>query len=145
LADDVVGDRAGHIEENVISTSGEPDQRIMLRAGHDEPFCALDLFVKAFDAWGNVIGNNVAPELRPKADDEVHSSRRGPWFTNGRDGRCKLFSFLRVQNIKLEVRMRGRSKSKDSSLRRVHAGDYIDTMAEIGYYAGSADSLEAMH
>ena len=50
-------------------------------------------------------------------------------FTNSRDGRCELFAFLRVQNIKLEVRMGGRSKSKDSSLRRIHAGDYSDSMA----------------
>ena len=78
----------------------------MLRAGHDETLYALDLFVKAFYARRNVIGNDIATELRTKADDEVHSSRGGPWFTNSRDGRCELFAFLRVQNIKLEVGMR---------------------------------------
>src|SRR5580765_719235 len=104
----------------------------MLRAGHDEPFCALDLFVKAFKAWRDVIGNDIAPQLGPKADDEVHSSCGGPWLTNGGDCGCELFAILRVQNIKLEVRMRGRSKSKDSSLRRIHAGDYSDSMSGIG-------------
>ena len=113
---------AGHIEENVISAAGQPYQRIMLRARHNESFRALDLLVKAFDAGRGVIGNHIAPQLRPKADDEVHSSCGGPWFTDGGDCRRELFAFLRVQNVKLQVGMRGRSKSEDSSLRRVHAG-----------------------
>ena len=107
----------------------------MLRAGHDETFYALDLFVKAFYVRRDVIGNDIAPQLGPKADDEVHASGGGPWFTNGGDRRCELFAFLRVQNIKLEVRMGGRSKSKDSSLRRIHAGDYSGSMSGIGRVA----------
>src|SRR5580692_8822055 len=114
--------RAGHIEDNVISTAGKPYQCIVLRAWHNESFCALDLFVKTLHACGGVIRNNLAPELRPKADDEVHSSCRGPWFSDSGDCRGELLGFLRVQNVKLQVRMRGRSKSEDSSLRRVHAG-----------------------
>src|SRR5882762_5571862 len=115
-------DRAGHIEDNVISTAGQPYHRIMLRAWHHESFCALDLFVKALDARRSVIGNNIAPELRPKTDDEVHSSCGGPWFTDRGNCRRELLAFLRLQNVKLQVRMRGRSKSEDSSLRRIHAG-----------------------
>src|SRR5580698_529707 len=115
-------DRAGHIEDNVISTAGEPNHRIMLRARHYKPFCAFDLVVKSLDAQRSVVWNNIAPELRPKADDEVHSACGGPWFTNGGDGGRELLAFLRVQNVELQVRMRGRSKSKDSSLGRVHAG-----------------------
>src|SRR5216683_2429510 len=94
----------------------------MLRAWHNESLSALDLVVKALHARNRVIWNNIAPELRPKADDEVHSSCGGPWFTNRGDCRRELLAFLRVQNVKLQVRMRGRSKSEDSSLRRVHAG-----------------------
>jgi hypothetical protein len=93
-------DRAGHIEDNVISTAGQPYQRIMLRAWHNEPFCAPDLFVKALDARRNVIGNDIAPELRPKADNEVHSSCGGSWFTDSGNCRHELFAFLRVQNVK---------------------------------------------
>ena len=115
-------DRAGHIEENVISTAGEPYQRIMLRGWHNEFFCALDLFVEAFDGRRGVVWNNIPPELWPKADYEVHSSGGGPWFADSGDGRGELLGFLRVKNVKLEVRMRGRSKSEDSSLGRVHAG-----------------------
>jgi len=115
-------DRTGHIEDNVISTAGQPYQRIMLRAWHDEILCALNLLVKARDARRSVIGNNIAPELRPKADDEVHPSGGGPWFTDSGDCRRELMAFLCVQNVKLQVRMRGRSQSEDSSLRRVHAG-----------------------
>src|SRR5258708_21139290 len=114
-------DRAGHIEDNVIRTAGEPYQRIMLRARHDESFFALDLFVETFYARRGVIWKNIAPELRPKADDEVHSSCGGPWFTDSGDYRGELLASLRVQNVKLQVRMRGRSKSEDSSLRRLHA------------------------
>src|SRR5271156_448719 len=115
-------DRAGHIEDNVISTARQPYQRIMLRAWHDESFCASDIAVKAPDARRSVVGNNIAPELRSKADDEVYSPCSGSWFTDSGDCRGKLLAFLRVQNVKLQVRMRGRSKSEDSSLRRVHAG-----------------------
>src|ERR1700745_3485824 len=112
---------AGHIEENVKSTAGQPHQRIMLRAWHNESFCALDLFVKALHTRRRVVWNNIAPQLRSKADDEVHSSGSGPWFTDSGNCRGKLLPLLRVQNVKLQIRMRGRSKSEDSSLRRVHA------------------------
>jgi hypothetical protein len=93
-----------------------------LRAWHNESFCTLDRVVKALHARRGIIRNNIAPELRPKADDEVHSSRGGAWFTDSRDGRGELLALLRVQNVKLKVGMRGGSKSEDSSLRRVHAG-----------------------
>src|ERR1700674_4792524 len=66
---EVMDDRAGHIEDNVISTAGQPYQRIMLRAWHNESFCAFDLVVKALHARRGVIWNNIAPELGPKADD----------------------------------------------------------------------------
>src|SRR5258708_27002202 len=94
----------------------------MLRAWHNKSVCALDLVVKALQTRRGSIWNNVAPELRPKADDEVHSSCGGPWFTDSGDCRGELLAFLRVQNVKLQVRMRRGSKSEDSRLRRVHAG-----------------------
>ena len=119
-------DRAGHIEDDVISTAGQPYQRVVLRGWHDESFCALDRFVKTLDARRRVIGNNIAPELRPKADDEVHSSGGGAWFTDGGNCGRELIAFLGIQNVKLQVRMRGRSQSEDSGLRRVHAGHYIE-------------------
>src|ERR1700679_2231327 len=115
-------DRAGHIEDDIIRTAGEPYQRIVLRAWHNKFFCSLDCVVEALHARRRVVWNNIAPELRPKADDEVHSSCGGPWFTDSGDGRGELLAFLRVQNVKLQVRMRGRSKGENSSLRRVHAG-----------------------
>src|SRR5579859_1006066 len=100
----------------------------MLRAWHDESFCALDLVVKALHARRSILWSNIAPQLRPKADDEVHSSCGGPWFTDSGDCRGKLLALLRIQNVKLQVSMRGRSKSKDSSLRRVHAGIISSTI-----------------
>ena len=126
-------DRAGHVEDNVISTAGQPHQGIVLRGWHNESFCAVDLrapdrVVEAFHALRRVVRNNIAPELRPEADDEVHSSRSGPWFTDSGDCRGELLAFFRVENVELEIRMRGRSKSEDSSLRRVHAGIISDTI-----------------
>src|ERR1700722_8605758 len=121
LAREVMDDRAGHIEDNVISTAGQPYQCIVLSAWHDESFCALDLLVKALYAWRRVIRNDIAPKLRPKADDEVHSSCGGPWFTDRGNCRGELLAFLRVQKVKLQVRMRGGSKGEDSGLRCVHA------------------------
>src|ERR1700722_7316505 len=97
--------RAGHIEDNVICTAGQPHQRIVLRGWHNESFCAVDLVVKPLQARRGVIWNNVAPELRPKADDEVHSSCGGPLFTDSGDRRGELLVFLRVQSVKLQVRM----------------------------------------
>src|SRR5271167_3976382 len=94
----------------------------MLRAWHNESFCAFDLVVEALYARRSVVWNSIAPELRPRADDEVHSACGRPWFANSGDCRGELFAFLRVQDVELQVRMSGRSKSKDSSLRRVHAG-----------------------
>src|ERR1700744_6521738 len=117
-----MNDLAGHIEDNVVSTAGEPHQRIMLRIGHHESFCALDLFVKALHTRRGVIRNDIAPELRSKANDEVHSSSSGPWFTDRGDGRGELLAFFRFAKIKLQVRVRRGSKSEYSSLRRVHAG-----------------------
>src|ERR1700689_2147370 len=117
-----MNDRARHIEDDVISTAGEPYQRVMLRAGHNEAFCALNLVVEALHLERGVSWRNRPPELRPKADDEVHSSGSGPWLTDGGDCRGEFVAFLRVQNVKLQVRVRGRPKSEDSSLRRVHAG-----------------------
>src|SRR5262249_20335663 len=92
----------------------------MLRAGHDESFRAPDLLVEALDSRGSVIGRDVAPKLGPKTDHEVHSSRCGPGFANGGDCRSELFVLRRIQNVKFQVRVRGRSKSEDSSLRRIH-------------------------
>jgi hypothetical protein len=121
-------DRAGHIENNVLSAAGQPYNRIMLRAWHNKSFCALDLFVEALHARRRILGDNLAPELRPKADHEVHSSRSGTWFTDRGNRRGELPGFLRVQNVKLQVRMGGGSKREDSSLRRVHAGIILSTI-----------------
>jgi hypothetical protein len=112
-----------------MSTAGQPDHRIMLGGRHNESFCALFL-IEGLHAGGGVLWSKIAPELRPKADDEVHSSCSGSWFTDSGDGRGELLAFLRVQNVKLQVRMRGGSKSEDSSLRRVHAGIMINGSAE---------------
>ena len=100
----------------------------MLRAWHNEPFCTPDLAVKARDARRSVVRNNIAPELGPKADDEVHSSCGGPWFTDSGDCGHELLALLWVQNVKLQIRMGGRPKSEDSSLRRVHAGIIAGTI-----------------
>ena len=120
LAGKIADDRAGHIENDVIGTPGQPYQRIMLTARHDESFSAPDVAVKAHDAWRRVIWNNIAPEFRPEPDDEVHSSRGGARFTDRSDRSGKLLAFLRVQKIKLQIRMRGGSKRKYSRLGRVH-------------------------
>ena len=69
----------------------------MLRAWHDESFFALRL-VEAFNV------------------------RSCPLFVNRRDGRRELSAFRWVQNIELQIRVRGRSKSENAGLRRVHAG-----------------------
>jgi hypothetical protein len=78
----------------------------MLRAWHHESFCALDLSVKALHARRGIVWDNIAPKLRPKADDEVHSSRGGPGFTDSGDGSGKLLAIFRVQKVKLQVRVR---------------------------------------
>src|ERR1700685_4372824 len=93
----------------------------MLRARHNESFRALDLVVKALHVRRSIVRNNIAPKLRPKADDEVHSSRRGSRFTDSGDRRGELPVFLRVHKVELQVRVRRGSKSEDSSLRRIHA------------------------
>jgi len=99
-------DRARHIEENVISTAGQPHQRIVLRGRHDESFRALDRFVKTLDVRRNVVGNDVAPEFRAKADDEVHSSGGGAWFADrGNCGR-ELVAFLFIEDVEFQVSMR---------------------------------------
>src|SRR5579872_1764426 len=115
-------DRPGHVEDHIISTARQPYHRIMLRAWHSESFSALDIAVEAFDAGRGVIWYEITPELRPKADDEVHSTSGGSRFPDSGDCRRELFIFLPVHNVKLQVRMRGCSKSEDPSLRRVHAG-----------------------
>src|ERR1700733_11233550 len=94
----------------------------MLSAWHNESFRAPDFLVKALYVGRRVNGNDIAPQLGPKADDEVHSSRGGPWFTDRGDCRGELPAFLRVKKIELQVRVRGCSKGEDSGLRRVHAG-----------------------
>src|ERR1700733_14564693 len=108
-------DRAGHIEDNVIRTAGQPYQRIMLRAWHNESFCALNLFIKALHSRWGILWNKIAPKLGPKADDEVHSSGGGPWFADSRDGRGELLAFLHVQKVRVEGRVRRGRKSEDSS------------------------------
>src|ERR1700733_12534465 len=129
--------RAGHIEDNVIRTAGQPYQRIVLRGWHHESFRSMDLVVEALHARKRFLGNNLAPQLRSKANDEVHSSRRRPGFTDSGDCRGELPAFLRVQNVKLQVRMRGRSKSEDSSLRRVHTASISGTIL---FNASASDS-----
>src|ERR1700677_1633151 len=104
--------RACHIEDNVIRTAGQPYQRVVLRGWHNESFCAVDLVVEGLHARRGVIWINVAPELRRKADDEVHSSCGGPWFTDGRDCRGELLALLRIQNVKLQVRMEDVPRAK---------------------------------
>src|ERR1700722_2876692 len=117
----VTNNRARHIEDNVVRAAGEPHHRIVLRARHHESFNASDLFVEARHARWSVIRNKIAPELRPKPDHEVHSSRGGPRFTDGGDCGRELLALLCVQNVELQVSVRGGSQSKDSSLRCVHA------------------------
>src|ERR1700728_3879553 len=114
--------RAGHVEDNVISTAGKPYQRVVLRGRHHESFYALDLVIEASHVRRSVLWNNIAPEFKPKSDDEIYSSGSGPWFTDSGDIGGDLLAFLRVQNVKFQVRMRRRSKSENSSLRCVHAG-----------------------
>src|ERR1700691_1414412 len=105
-----MNDRAGHIEDNVISTAGQPYQRIMLSAWHYEALRAPDLLVKARYVWRRVIRNDIAPELRPKADDEVHSCCGGPRFTDRGDCRSELLAVLRGEEVKLQVGMGGGAK-----------------------------------
>src|SRR5215469_7593108 len=98
----------------------------MLRAGHNESFRAPDLFITARDSRRSVIWIDVAPKLGPKADYEVHSSYRGPWFADGGNCRRELLVLLRIHSVKFQVRVRGRSKSKNSSLWRVrHASSEL--------------------
>src|SRR5580704_17085227 len=92
----------------------------MLSAWHDEPFCASNLLVKPLHAGRGVVRNDSGPELRPKANNEVHSSRGGPWIPDCGDGGGKLAALLRIQKIELQVGMRGGCKSEDASLRGVH-------------------------
>src|SRR5215469_16536335 len=92
----------------------------MLRAWHNKSFFALDRTVEALNAGRRGVGNNIAPELRPKTNHEIHSSRGGPWLPDRRDCRSEPHGFRRIVEVKLQVRMRGGSKSEDSSLRRVH-------------------------
>ena len=113
-------DVAGHIEDHVIRTAGEPYERIMLRGRHNETFGALDRFVEALDAGRAVVWNDFAPELRPKGDDEIHASCGGPWFTDGGDSGRELPAFLRIEKVELQVGMRGGAKSEDAGLRGVH-------------------------
>lgn len=113
--------RTRHVKKNVISAAGQPHQCIMLCSRHHETFRALDLTVEAFDTRRNVIWNNLVPELRPESDDEVHSPRSGSRLANGRNCGGELPAFFRIRNIKLQIGVRGRSKSEDSSLRRLHA------------------------
>src|SRR5271155_2459861 len=94
----------------------------MLRTRHNESLYSPDLLVKTRHTCRSVVWNNIAPELRPKANDEVHSSRGGSWFTDRGDDRGELLAFLRIQNVKLKVRMRGGSESEDASLGCVHTG-----------------------
>src|SRR5262245_65155269 len=117
---DVMDDCTSHTEDNVVGTAGQPNQHIMLRARHNESFLSFYLLIKALDSRRNVIGKDIAPKLGPKTNDEVHSSSRGPWFADGGDCSCELLFLLRVQNVKFQVRVRGRSKREYSSLRRVH-------------------------
>src|SRR6516164_3757880 len=112
--------RPGHIEDNVIGTAGQPHQRIMLRARHNESFRAPDLVIKARDSRRSVIWKDIAPKLGPKSNDEVHSGCRGPWVPDGGDGSQKSLAFFRVQNAKPKIGMRGVSKSKDPSRGRIH-------------------------
>src|ERR1700749_2118764 len=94
----------------------------MLGGGHNESFYSPDFFVEAFHARRDVIRNDVAPELGPETDDEVHSACGGPRFTDRGDCRGEALALLRIQKIKLQVSMRGGAKSEDAGLRRKHAG-----------------------
>src|ERR1700684_2887985 len=94
----------------------------MLLAWHNESVCAPDLLITPHPRR-RVMRNNFSPELWPKADDKVHSSCGRARFTDSGDCRGELPDFLRVQNVRLQVRMRARSKSEDSRLGRVHVID----------------------
>src|SRR6202034_2762667 len=102
---EIMEDRAGHIEDNVISTPGQPYQRIMLSAWHNESFSALDFAIETHDARRRIIWNDIAPEFRPEADDEVHSSSGSPRFTDRSNCRGELLALLCVQKVELQVRM----------------------------------------
>jgi len=105
-------DRTGLIEDNVIGTAGQLYQRIMLRAWHNKSFCALNIFVKALHTRRRIIWNKLAPKLRPKADNEVHFPWGGPWFTDTGGCRGELLAILRVQKVKLQIRLGRGSKSE---------------------------------
>ena len=112
---------AGHIEDNVISTPGQPYQRVVLRARHNESFCAFDVVVKSLYVRRGICWNNIAPELGTKADDKVHATGGRPGFTNCRDSGGELIALVCVQEIELEVGVLGRSESEYPGLGRVHA------------------------
>src|SRR5579859_7789395 len=101
----------------------------MLSARHNESLNAVDVAVKSFQARRGVLRNKFSPEFRSEADDKVHSSGGGPWFTDRGDCRSECLALSRVQNVELQVRMRGRSEGKNSSLRRIHAGIISGTIS----------------
>src|ERR1700677_1235476 len=122
-------DRARHVEDNIIRTAGQPHECVVLSAWHHESFRALDLLVKTLQARRRVNLSDVAPELRPKADDEVDASCCGSRFTDRGNCRGKLLRSLGVEKVELQVGVRGSSKSEDAGLRCVHAGIISGTLS----------------
>jgi hypothetical protein len=117
-----MNDGASHIEDNVIGAAGQPHQSVMLRAWHDEALYTLDRFVETFEAGRGVVGKEITPQFGPKPDYKVHACCGGSRLTDRGDRRGEFFALLRVQEVKLKVRVRGGPEREDSSLRRVHAG-----------------------
>jgi hypothetical protein len=89
-------------------------------------FRTLNILVEAFNLRRGMIGNDLPPELRPEADDEVHASRSGSWFTNRGDSGGELSASLPVEEVELQVRVRRGSKGEDPSLWRVHKRYYME-------------------
>ena len=92
------------------------------RARHHESVNAPDLLVEPLHAFRHIARSQAAPQLRPEADDEIHSSRRRSWLPYVRNLRRELLTLCRIRDVELQVRVRRRAKSKNSSLGRVHAG-----------------------
>ena len=123
---------ASGLEDDVVRTSRQPEDGVVLRRRHPVALGAHEVRVEALKAWWRVVGCDRTPEVWTEAGDEVDAAhRRARLAQRGdRSDESRTGSFVCIE---LEVRVRRRAEREHPCLRGLcHFGASLRWPASLG-------------
>src|SRR5487761_265674 len=108
------------VEDDVVGTSRQPQQGVVLSRGHHKAAGADHRVVKAADTLRHPRRRERAPQLRTEPGDQVHPSQGGPRLAKAGEPGDEAARADTREQVELQVGVRGRPQGKDPALWCAH-------------------------